>query len=317
MSSVSASPQILSIILPVFQEAVHIESTVGAIRDTIKDIDMTIEFILVDDGSADESWMVINQMTDKYGDVRAIGFTRNFGKEYAIYAGLEHASGDIAIVMDSDLQHPPSLIPKMLAIWREERVHIVNGIKTDNEHVSTLQHITSKMFYATYHALIGIDLKGASDFKLIDRKVINAYINLQERNIFFRGIIPWLGFKSQNIAFTVQDRVAGNTKWTEFRRFILGMSAITSFSYIPLQFVTFIGLIFTMLSGIVGIQTLWQWAHGQAVEGFTTIILLILLTGSVLMVSLGIIGQYLAKMYREIKRRPNYLLRGKSGFQDN
>lgn len=313
----SVSPLTLSIILPVFQEADHIESTVSTIRDAIMDIDTTIEFILIDDGSADESWTVIHNMADKFEDVRALGFTRNFGKEYAIYAGLEHASGDAAIVMDSDLQHPPSVIPQMVKIWRENHVHVVNGIKAKNQHIGSLQRITTKTFYAVYRSLIGIDLEGASDFKLLDRTVINAYSKLQERNLFFRGIIPWLGFKSHNVPFTVQERVAGKTKWTEFGRFILGMSAITSFSYIPLQFVTFTGFIFMVFSGIIGIQTLWQWSSGQAVEGFTTIILLILFTGSVLMFSLGIIGQYLAKMYREIKRRPNYLLSGKSGFPAN
>lgn len=317
MTNISASSKTLSIILPVFQEAIHIESTVNTIRDAVKDTGMTIEFVLIDDGSTDESWAAIKNMSDKYPDVRSIGFTRNFGKEYAIYAGLEHASGDVAVVMDSDLQHPPAVIPDMLSLWREEGIDVVHGIKAENATAGILQRTTAKLFHAVYHSLIGIDLTGASDFKLLDRKVINAYINLRERNLFFRGIIPWLGFKSKNLPFTVQERVAGKTKWTEFGRFILGMSAITSFSYLPLQFVTFVGCIFTVLSGILGLQTLWKWASGEAVEGFATIILLLLITGSVLMISLGIIGQYLAKMYREIKRRPNYVLQDKSGFSDS
>ena len=312
--SADGTSRILSIILPVFQEADHIESTVNTIRDAVKNAGMTLEFILVDDGSADGSWAVIDAMAEKYEDIRALGFTRNFGKEYAIYAGLEHASGDAAIIMDSDLQHPPSVIPEMINIWRKGHVYVVNGLKVENRHISALQRVSTKMFFAVYRALIGIDLEGASDFKLLDRRVIDAYVNLRERNLFFRGIIPWLGFKSQNVPFTVQERVAGTTKWTEFGRFVLGMSAITSFSYLPLQFVTLIGFVFMVFSGVVGIQTLWQWANGQAVEGFTTIILLLLITGSVLMFSLGIIGQYLAKIYKEIKERPNYLLSGKSGF---
>lgn len=310
----SAKQNLLSIILPVYEEAEVIAQSVDVVRQEAEKADIDLEFILVDDGSGDGTWDVLQSLSEDNKDVRAISFSRNFGKEKAIYAGLQHASGDAAIVMDSDLQHPPSLIPEMVKIWREEGVRIVDGIKADHGEESGFTRVTKKAFYKTYEALIGIDLTGTSDFKLLDRVVIDAYCRLSERNLFFRGMVPWLGYPSRSLPFDVQKRIGGQTKWSEFGRFLLGVGAVTSFSVVPLQFVTLIGFIFLGFSILLGLQSLLTWLSGAAVEGFTTVILLLLIIGSVLMVSLGIIGQYLARIYQEVKGRPHYLIRDKAGF---
>ncbi|PCJ95651.1 MAG: glycosyltransferase [Zetaproteobacteria bacterium] len=316
MISQENEKQTLSIILPIFEEAEHINHSVDVIRETLNKIDISIEFILVDDGSSDNTWHEIKRLADDNKDIRSLSFSRNFGKECAIAAGLEHAKGDVAIILDADLQHPPNIIPEMIALWRNDEVKIVNAVKSYRGRESIIQKTTTKAFYKVYKTLSGVDLRGASDFKLLDRDVIDSYNGFNENGLFFRGLVPWLGFKTDTITFDVQDRVAGSSKWTGLTRLILAVNSITSFSDIPLQIVTFIGVIFCAFSVLFGGQTIVMWLSGHAIEGFTTIILLLLIIGSVLMLSLGIIGQYISKIYREIKLRPLYVLKSKAGFDN-
>lgn len=313
----SGSMERISIILPVFEEETHIKNVVNTIRDSLAKLRISLEFILVDDGSTDDTWKEIKNLSDNYKDIKALSFSRNFGKEYAIAAGLQHITGDAVIILDADLQHPPAVIPSMIDLWKNKNVKIVNAVKSYRGQESAFQRLTTELFYKLYKALIGVDLKGASDFKLLDKSVVEAYNNFSERGLFFRGLIPWLGFKTAFVPFEVQERISGRSKWTGFKRFILGADAVTSFSNIPLQFVTFAGIVFCIFSLFLGGQTAWMWLSGQAVEGFTTIILLLLIIGSILMLSLGIIGQYIAKIYKEIKARPPYIIQDKIGFTND
>jgi len=298
----------LSIVIPVFREGAHLSGSLAKIADVPRRSDLNFELIVVDDGSDDNSWDVLCQLAKEIGELRAISFTRNFGKEAAIAAGLAHADGAAVVVMDADLQHPPDLITDMVQLWREEGCEIVNAIKRDRGKESAWSRFAATAFYDLFAKLTGLRLKNGSDFKLLDRKVVDAYCKLPERQLFFRGLVSWFGYQQCSIPFKVEPRTDGDAKWSTTARAILAANAFTSFSAVPLQFVTLAGLFTLVVCFGLGIQTLFIWVTGRAVEGFTTVILLLLAIGAILMISLGIIGQYLAKIYDELKARPRYLI---------
>ncbi len=298
----------LSIVIPAFREGSHLSESLAKIADVLRRNDLDFELIVVDDGSDDDTWDTLCRSSDLISELRAISFTRNFGKEAAIAAGLTYAGGQAVVVMDADLQHPPDLIPDMVRLWREEGCEVVNAVKRDRGKESKWNSFAATAFYDLFARLTGLWLKNGSDFKLLDRRVVDTYCNLPERQLFFRGIVSWFGYRQCSLPFQVERRTAGNAKWSTMARAILAANAFTSFSAVPLQFVTLAGL-FTLIFGFgLGVQTLYVWMTGHAVEGFTTVILLLLAIGAILMISLGIIGQYLAKIYDELKSRPRYLI---------
>ena len=277
----------ISIIIPVYNEEKQIEETVGIILQILSGNGIECEFILVDDGSADGTWETISRLARNYSCVSAIKLSRNFGKEAAICAGLERARGDACLIIDSDLQHPPSLIPEMARLWRIEGYDVVEGIKSSRGKESFVTRIGASLFYKLLKLLSGYDLENTSDFKLLDRRVVEAWKKLGERNTFFRGMSTWVGFKRVSIPFNVSERKTGKSGWSFFKLLKLAIDAITSYSSVPLQVVTLIGVLFLLGSVVLGIQTLYKKFAGQALSGFTTVILLQLIIGSCLMISLG------------------------------
>lgn len=298
----------ISIIIPVYNEEKQIEETVGIILQILSGNEIDCEFVLVDDGSADGTWETITRLARNYSCVSAIKLSRNFGKEAAICAGLERARGDACLIIDSDLQHPPSLIPEMVRLWRTEGYDVVEGVKASRGKESFVTRIGASLFYKLLKLLSGYDLENTSDFKLLDRRVVEAWKRLGERNTFFRGMSTWVGFKRVSIPFNVSERKTGKSGWSFFKLLKLAIDAITSYSSVPLQVVTLIGVLFLLGSVVLGIQTLYKKFAGQALSGFTTVILLQLIIGSCLMISLGIIGTYLARIYDEVKSRPRYIV---------
>jgi dolichol-phosphate mannosyltransferase len=269
---------------------------------------LNYEFVLVDDGSSDVTWNEIVQMSSENKQITAIRLSRNFGKEAALCAGLDAAKGDACIVMDADLQHPPHIIPEMVRLWCEEGYDVVEGVKSSRGKESLLSKVCALTFYKLLKRFANLDLMGASDFKLLDRKVVEAWSQFKEKITFFRGMSAWVGFKRTTIPFAVNPRTDGKTRWSGKKLFKLAVYAISSYSSIPLQIVTIIGITFLIGSFILGIQTLYMKFSGKAVSGFSTVILLLLIIGSGLMISLGIIGLYIAKIYDEVKQRPRYLV---------
>lgn len=298
----------ISIIIPVYNEEKQIEETVSIILQILSGNGIECEFILVDDGSADGTWETISRLARNYSCVSAIKLSRNFGKEAAICAGLERARGDACLIIDSDLQHPPSLIPEMVKLWRTEGYDVVEGVKASRGKESFVTRIGASLFYKLLKLLSGYDLENTSDFKLLDRRVVEAWKRLGERNTFFRGMSTWVGFKRVSVPFEVSERKTGKSGWSFFKLLKLAIDAITSYSSLPLQAVTLIGVLFLLGSVVLGIQTLYKKFAGQALSGFTTVILLQLIIGSCLMISLGIIGTYLARIYDEVKSRPRYIV---------
>jgi glycosyltransferase involved in cell wall biosynthesis len=234
--------------------------------------------------------------------------SRNFGKELALCAGLERARGDAVIVMDGDGQHPPELLPEMVRLWQTSGVDIVEAVKSKRGQESFSQRFGAFLFYVFLSKLAGVNLKGTSDFKLMSRRALDAWLQMEERNVFFRGMTAWLGFARVQVPFEVPVRAAGETGWSFPTRFKLALTGLSAFSWLPLQFVTLAGLVFFVFSVLFGIYTLILQLTGRSVSGFATVILLLLIIGSLLMLSLGIIGEYLARIYEEVKRRPRYVI---------
>ncbi len=297
----------ISIIIPVYNEEKQIRESLRIIQSSLEKCNINHGFILVDDGSKDHTWRVLTEVASQTDGIRAIRLSRNFGKEAALCAGLEQADGDACLVMDADLQHPPELIPEMVRLW-QDGFEIVEAVKASRGKENFFHGISARFFYGILKAFSGIDLNMASDFKLLDAKVIASWREMNERNTFFRGMVAWVGYQSVTIPFEVPERIHGSSKWSTLKLIKLAITAITSFSSLPLQIVTFLGAIFFIGSIILGIQTLYMKFSGIAVSGFTTVILLLLIIGSCLMICLGIIGTYIAKIYEEVKNRPRYII---------
>jgi len=302
-----AEAPIVSIVIPVFREGAHLSETIKRIAGVLDSTGESYEILLVDDGSPDNTWEEIIKQTKRFNQVRGIRLSRNFGKEAALAAGLENVSGAAVLVMDGDLQHPPDLIPVMIRHWREG-FDVVEAVKQSRGDEATISRFRAQVFYTLFIRLTGVDLHGASDFKLMDRRVLDAWRRLGERNLFFRGMNAWLGFKRIQIPFDVADRVVGKSGWSVIQLMKLALTAVTSFSSVPLYMMIFIGLIFSVFALIIGFQTVYLKFSGHAVDGFTTVILLVLIVGGLISFGLGLIGIYIARIYDEVKGRPRYII---------
>ena len=306
----------ISIVIPVFNEEDILKKSLPEISSHIKGTKLLYEIILVDDGSRDGTWALLHKMSREDPTIKAIKLSKNFGKESAIAAGLKCASGDAVIIMDGDLQHPPEIMPEMIRYWKEEGFDIVEAVKADRGSEPFSSKIGARLFYWLMKRLTELDLDNSSDFKLLDRKVVAAHNRLPESSRFFRGIISWLGFKKTPVFFTVKERIAGKSRWSIVGLIRLAIRASTSFSSIPLHLITVLGMIMFGVSIILGIQTLFMKFSGSAVSGFTTVILLLLFIGSVLMLSLGIMGIYIIRIFEEIKGRPGFIIEDMINFKN-
>jgi polyisoprenyl-phosphate glycosyltransferase len=298
----------ISIVVPVYNESDQIARNAMAIRSFALQTGLSFQLVVIDDGSTDDTWTQLENLRQEMPELIGLRLSRNFGKEAAISAGLNRASGHACLVMDSDLQHPPALIPEMVRLWRSEGWEIVEGVKSARGKESPLNSMGARLFYGILFYLSGYNLGGASDFKLLDRKVVAAWQDMRERNTFFRGMITWLGYRRKQIPFEVAGRQASRSRWSLLSLLRLAIVAITGFSSLPLQIVSIMGGLFLLGSAVFSIYALYLYFTGLALPGFTTVILLELIIGGVLMVSLGIIGTYIARIYEEAKHRPRYLV---------
>ena len=298
---------LLSVVLPSYNEEASIPRAVDTVTGLLKEAGIDHELIFVDDGSKDNSWKVIREQSARYPQVRGVKFSRNFGKEAAIFAGLAQARGDCVVVMDCDLQHPPEKIEEMYRRW-QEGFQVVEGVKTSRGKESAFHAFAARSFYSMISGATGIDMSRASDFKLLDRRAVDTLLAMREKNAFFRALSSWIGFTTTQVEFEVQPRLEGESKWSIRSLVRYAITNIASFSTAPLQLVTTLGVLVFLCSVVLGIHSLWQKFSGHALEGFTTVILLQLFIGSILMICLGIIGYYVAKIYEEIKDRPRYIL---------
>ena len=298
---------LLSIVLPAYNEEQNIANTAQVLSKLLEDNGIDYELVFISDGSRDGTFQEIVKAAAANPRIRGAEFSRNFGKEAGIFAGLELTTGDAVIVMDCDLQHPPQVIPQMWEKWRNG-AEVVEGIKSDRGQESLGYKLSAGLFYRVMSRLIKMDMNASSDFKLLDRKVVNVLIKLPERNTFFRALSFWAGFRTESVTYEVQERQFGESKWSFWSLMRYAITNATSFSTLPLQVVTVAGLLFLLFSVVLAIQTMVKFLMGTAVEGFTTVILLLLIIGGLLMLSLGVIGHYIARIYEEVKGRPKYII---------
>jgi polyisoprenyl-phosphate glycosyltransferase len=298
----------LSIVIPVCNESDQLAQNLSLVHAEASKTGLPLEIVVIDDGSTDATWQTLQGLTQQIRELKALRFSRNFGKEAAICAGLGYSHGQACIVMDSDLQHPPAVIPEMVRLWKDEKWDIVEGIKKTRGAEPLINRLSARFFYRTLSGLSGYDLYGSSDYKLLDRKVVEAWLDMRERNTFFRGMISWLGFRRKQIAFSVPERRLTQSRWSLFGLFRLAVVGITAFSSLPLQAVTLLGGLFLLCAILFSVYALVMYFTGLALAGFTTVIILELLIGGLLMISLGIIGTYIAQIYQEVKYRPRYVV---------
>ena len=297
----------LSVIIPAYNEQQNIVNISSVVSSLLEENNIKYEIIFVNDGSRDNTWDVISRICNKNKNIKGFNFSKNFGKEAAIFAGLTYATGDCCAVIDADLQHPPQTLIKMYEKW-QEGYEIVEGVKASRGKESFLHKLAAKNFYSLISKATNIDMSRASDFKLLDRKAVNILRAMPEKHIFFRALSSWVGFKTTSVEFHVQEREAGESKWSTYSLFKYALTNITSFSTAPMQIVTLSGVVFLLFSLTLGVQSLYKNFMGQSLEGFTTVILLLLIIGSIIMLSLGIIGYYISKIYEETQNRPRFIV---------
>jgi len=298
----------LSIVVPAYNEEENICNTAHVVQEIMKKAQIPYELIFVSDGSRDATFEKVLALATEDARIRGLEFSRNFGKEAAIFAGLSAARGGCAVVMDCDLQHPPRTIVEMYRLW-EQGFEIVEGVKNIRGNESALHRQFASGFYKIISALTGFDMGNASDFKLLDKKVVDILLDMPERKTFFRALSFWVGFKTCQVRYDVAERAFGTTKWSFFKLMQYAVSNIVSFSTKPLTAVSYMGVLSMIAGVILGVQTLIRWAMGRALAGFTTVILLLLLIGGGILLGLGIIGSYVAAIYQEVKGRPRYIVR--------
>ncbi len=308
----NAKTGLLTVVLPAYNEAENVPLAAKTVSGILTGAGVPHELVFVDDGSRDGTWAAVRAAGEQLPQVRGVRFSRNFGKEAAIFAGLAQAAGDCVAVMDCDLQHPPEKLCEMYRLW-QDGAQVVEGVKADRGKESPLHTFAAGSFYSILSRSTGVDMSRASDFKLLDRRAVDVLLAMREKNAFFRALSSWIGFKTAQVEFEVQPRRAGSSKWSLWKLCRYALTNIAAFSAAPLQLVTLLGIAVLLCSAALGGWSLWQKLSGRALEGFTTVILLQLIIGSVLMICLGIIGYYVAKIYEEVKDRPRYIVADRCG----
>ncbi len=300
---------LISFVIPSFNEQDNIPELIRRIDDTLKNENYDYEFLFVDDGSSDKTLQVIKEISEIRSNVYFIELSKNFGHQNALKAGLDVALGDAVISLDADLQHPPHVIPQLLRKW-EEGYDIVYTKRAEDPGLSYFKRKTSRFFYKMMNKLSNIDIEnGTADFRLMNQSSVNAFRSFTERELFIRGLIKWMGFKQIGIDYTPDQRFAGKSKYSTKKMFQLAVRGITSFSTIPLQFATALGLIFSLSALLYVPYVLYSYFSGHYVSGWTSLIVTIVFFGGIQLLLMGIFGLYLGKVFVESKKRPSYIKR--------
>lgn len=306
----------ISCIVPVFNEEAVIDSFIQKLQDTLRELTNRFEIIVIDDGSRDRTVQKILELPKEH-QVKVLGLSRNFGKEVALTAGLEHCSGDVAVLVDADFQHPLEMLPVFLKHWGEG-YDMVYGIRESRESESYLKRNFARMFYWVMKNITKIEIpNNAGDFRLLDKKIVIALKQFPERTRFMKGLYAWVGFKKIGIPFEVQNRAAGKSSWGFYKLTELAITGITSFSDVPLRVWGLIGFAISSIALVYAIYIMTvTLLYGTDLPGFPTLVVAIMFLGGVQLLSIGILGEYIARIFTEVKQRPKYILHLKEGFDE-
>lgn len=303
--------EILSVVVPAYNESLVLLEFHTRMTEVMRATGMSYEIIYVDDGSTDDTATVLKRLRDGDQAVAVIELSRNFGKEVALSAGLDHASGDAVIIIDADLQDPPELVDDFLREWRNG-YDIVYGRRTDRDGESWLKVTTAKWFYRVINRLSDVDIpRDSGDFRLISRRALDALMSLRETHRYMKGLYAWVGFPQKEILYHRQARAAGTSKWNYWRLWNFALEGITSFSAVPLKMSTYLGVATSSVAFLYGVYFLLRTLFlGNPVPGYPSLMLVVLFLGGVQLICLGIIGEYLARTYNESKSRTLYFMKG-------
>lgn len=308
----------LTVVVPVFNEAGNVPLLVSRLKPVLESCVASFEIVFVDDGSSDDTLAALKLENTRDARVRAVSFSRNFGKEIAIAAGLDHASGDAVVIMDADLQHPPEVIPAFVAKWREGFQNVY-GQRTHREHDSALRRMLSQRFYYIFGAFGETQLpEGAGDFRLLDRRAVEALLTMRERARFSKGLYAWVGFRSVGVPFEVAERAHGESKYSYRKLTRFALDGLMSFSTLPLKVWTYVGTFISGFSFATALYFLMRTiAFGVDVPGYASLIVSVMFLAGVQLLSLGVLGEYIGRIFAEVKRRPLYVVGERIGAIDS
>lgn len=298
----------LSVVVPAFNEAQGIAAFLDNLFAVLRGCCTRFDVWVIDDGSRDETWQRLQGLRGRFPELRGLRFTRNFGKEAALLAGLREATGAAVVVMDSDGQHPPSLLPQMLDVWRAGEAQIIAAKKADRQTNGWFERLNAHLFNSLMRVMTGLDLSAASDYRLLDRRVVDTLLSFPEKVRFFRGMTVWTGYVTKHLDFEVAPRIAGSSQWSTAQLTKLAVNAITAYSAKPLGLVFRLGMLGMLGSGLLLLQAIYSWMTGIAVSGWTSMTVILLFFGSANLLGIGVLGAYLAQLFDEIKARPEYLI---------
>lgn len=305
----------LSVVVPVLNEAGSVGILVQRLADALSALGNPFEVVIVDDGSSDDTMAVLRALNRRDPRFRAVSLSRNFGKEVAVAAGIRHATGEGVVIMDGDLQHPPEMIGRFVELW-DQGYDVIYGQRTDRSRNTAFERLSARAYYSLFYRLSGTILPdGAGDFRLLDRRVADVYNSIGERSRFNKGLFAWVGFRSKGIPFEVAPRVHGASRWAMRRLIHFAMDGIASFSTVPLKVWSYVGVAVSAVALVYAVMFLVKtiiW--GVDVPGFPSLIISVLLLGGIQLISLGILGEYLGRVYEEVKGRPLYIVAERVGL---
>jgi dolichol-phosphate mannosyltransferase len=302
----------ISVVIPLYNEEHNIQTLYLALISILDPLNRPFEVLFVDDGSLDHSFRQVQDLYAKDGRISGISLSRNFGHQVALLAGMQRARGSLIITMDADLQHPPETIPKLLEESRKG-FDIVNTRRIDGKGTGNVKRLTSRYFYRIINLLADVTIpEGSSDFRLMNRKALDAFLQFGERDRFSRGLVSWMGFRQTVVSYECAPRFTGKSKYSFRSMFHFALDGITSFSAKPLRMASYVGLLAFVIGIAYAVYAIIQHMTGRTIPGWTSLLVTILLIGGVQLLSLGVIGEYLARIFNESKSRPLYFIKDRT-----